>query len=62
MHIPANLGLRHRAAIGITEQTDAIAITVSEESGKVSYAIKGELTEDISILELSNMLIENWRD
>jgi uncharacterized protein (TIGR00159 family) len=40
--IPAHFGLRHRAAIGITEKTDALAIVVSEESGNVSYIKNGE--------------------
>jgi uncharacterized protein (TIGR00159 family) len=40
--IPENLGLRHRAAIGITEQTDALAIVVSEETGSISYCVLGE--------------------
>ncbi len=40
--IPARFGLRHRAAIGITEKTDAVAIVVSEETGQVSYIKNGE--------------------
>lgn len=40
--IPERFGLRHRAAIGITEKTDALAIVVSEETGKVSYIKNGE--------------------
>ena len=39
--IPAHFGLRHRAAIGITEKTDALAIVVSEESGQISYINNG---------------------
>lgn len=51
-NIPDHFGLRHRAAIGITEKTDAIAIVVSEETGQVSYIKNGEFvmyknTEDL---------------
>ena len=41
-HIPQRFGLRHRAAIGITEKTDALAIAVSEETGQISYVLNGE--------------------
>ena len=41
-HIPERFGLRHRAAIGITEKTDALAIAVSEETGQISYIKNGE--------------------
>lgn len=40
--IPARFGLRHRAAIGITEKTDALALVVSEETGQISYIKDGE--------------------
>lgn len=59
-HISDNLGLRHRAAFGISEQTDTIAVIVSEETGNISSCWKGELKEKMSSLELSNHLIENW--
>ena len=45
--IDKEFGTRHRAAIGITEVTDAVAIVVSEEKGKISYAFKGELHSNI---------------
>ena len=43
-----NLGTRHRAAIGITEETDCLAVVVSEETGRISIAASGELTSGIS--------------
>lgn len=54
--IPRRLGLRHRAALGITEHTDAIAIIVSEETGKIAYAINGELTLNVKSEELELFL------
>ena len=41
-NIPQRFGLRHRAAIGISEKTDAVAIAVSEETGQISYFKNGE--------------------
>lgn len=52
----ANLGLRHRAAIGITENTDAIAIVVSEEKGWISFVFNGKIEENISAKQLINRL------
>lgn len=54
--IPSNLGLRHRAAVGITENTTAIAIAVSEETGKISVVKAGELQLGISAEELRSFL------
>ncbi|MDR1897534.1 MAG: diadenylate cyclase CdaA [Prevotellaceae bacterium] len=55
-NIPAYLGMRHRAAIGITEATDAIAVVVSEESGTISYAEDGKIERNISPEQLITLL------
>lgn len=51
-------GTRHRAAIGITEVTDAVAVVVSEEKGRISYAYRGEIFTDITGDELKKMMKE----
>jgi len=56
--ISAKSGLRHRAAIGISEVSDCIAIIVSEETGKISYSIKGEMKFRVSPQRLQSVLIE----
>ena len=50
------LGTRHRAALGITEETDAVTVVVSEESGTISLAYNGELTADLDSNNLRNAL------
>jgi uncharacterized protein (TIGR00159 family) len=59
--IPPNYGLRHRAAVGITEKSDAIALIVSEERGKISYSYEGKLYENVSPSDLSNFLESLFR-
>ncbi len=55
-NIPANFGMRHKAAIGITEETDADAIVVSEETGKISFVKGGTVTPIKNINELKLLL------
>ena len=56
MDIPKELGLRHRAALGIAQDSDAIAIIVSEETGRISVAIKGQFRLRLSAEELEGIL------
>ena len=51
-----SLGTRHRAAIGITEETDAVVVVVSEGSGAISYALKGQLVRGVTIEKLRAFL------
>lgn len=54
--IPLRFGLRHRAAVGITEKTDALALVVSEESGQLSYIKNGEFVLYKDFNELGSMI------
>ncbi|MBI9062794.1 MAG: TIGR00159 family protein [Marinilabiliaceae bacterium] len=56
MDLPKRVGLRHRAAMGITESTDAVAIVVSEETGRISFFSKGQMEMGLSPEELQELL------
>jgi len=56
--LPARFGMRHRAAIGISEHTDSLVVVVSEETGHITVAESGEIRENISPNELRQILIK----
>ena len=57
--IPSRFGLRHRAAIGISEKTDAVVLVISEQSGKISYIKDGIFCKFKSIDDLMRILNED---
>jgi diadenylate cyclase len=59
--LSTQLGTRHRAGIGITEETDAIAVIVSEETGAISLAVSGNIERDITVEDLRERLSELLR-
>lgn len=61
MRISKRLGTRHRAALGIAEETDCISLVVSEETGRVSLAVNSELHYNLTMDELKLMLLEELR-
>jgi len=58
--ILSSLGLRHRAAAGITEQSDAIAIVVSEQTGKISVSKEGEIKRNLKPVQLKEILAREF--
>jgi diadenylate cyclase len=56
--ISKSMGTRHRAAIGLTEETDAICIVVSEETGRISLAVRGRMSTDLDREALEKALAE----
>ena len=56
LNLPAHFGMRHRAALGITEHTDALVVLVSEETGKISFGVEGDIKYGISSMELRQLL------
>jgi diadenylate cyclase len=59
-NVSRNLGTRHRAAIGITEETDCLSVVVSEETGRISVAAFGELVSGISLGELVDRINQHF--
>lgn len=57
-NIPKHMGLRHRAGLGITQETDAKVVIVSEESGRITFASQGRLKMNVTPEELQQLLIE----
>lgn len=62
MNISKSLGLRHRAALGMSQQTDALCVVVSEETGNITVAQDGALKEKLSTVELEHVLSEGLAD
>jgi len=59
--LSTQMGTRHRAGIGITEETDAVAVIVSEETGAISLAVKGDIERDLTVERLRERLTQLLR-
>ncbi|PYF69961.1 diadenylate cyclase CdaA [Pedobacter nutrimenti] len=59
-NLPPQFGLRHRAGIGISENTDAVAVIVSEETGEIAYAKQGRVRMNVSFGELEKLLNKDF--
>jgi uncharacterized protein (TIGR00159 family) len=62
LDIPKELGLRHRAAMGMSQESDALAVVVSEETGGISVAVRGEFRLRLSAEELESILTKELAD
>lgn len=61
LNLPEEVGLRHRAAVSMSSESDALVLIVSEERGKISYARGGTLKTDIDSIELTHLLKETYK-
>jgi uncharacterized protein (TIGR00159 family) len=61
VNIPKELGLRHRAAMGISEESDAVAVVVSEETGRISVAIHGKMQLRLSAEDFESLLTKEMQ-
>ena len=61
LNIPKELGLRHRAAMGVSQSSDAIAVVVSEETGRISVAMNGEFRLRLSAEDLESLLASEMK-
>lgn len=59
INLPPQYGMRHKAAVGISEITDAMVVLVSEETGKISFVVHGNIKYGVTTQELKTLLEEN---
>jgi diadenylate cyclase len=52
------MGTRHRAAIGVTEESDAVSLVVSEETGQISLAVRGQITQNLDVDRVQELLTD----
>ncbi len=57
--IPAYYGMRHRAAIGVSESSDAVVVVVSEQSGRMSFVVGGKIHRGVTIERLKELMTEH---